>query len=307
MGCKSLGAIGGLLGGVSGFFVGGPMGAAVGAGIGGSIGTGISGADAATDAANMQAASANHATQVQWDMFQQQQQNQQPWLKAGTAAVNQLSAGTQQGGQFATTPHFKFDPDSVNVLKDPGYKFRLQSGADALAAGGSAMGNLGSGNLGVALTKYGQDLGSQEYGAAYGREYSSALDQYNASMNEQNTMFNRLSGIAGTGQTTANNLMTAGMNTAGQIGQNAIGAGNALAAGRVGSANAMAGGIQGTTNQLMGGAQAYNFNQNYQNYLSQQQMNNGLQGTGYGSDSLNFSGNEVGSGMVDNYGASIYG
>lgn len=253
--------------------------------------------NAAKSAANTQARSAAAANQTQWDMFEKQQQNQQPWLKAGTTAVNQLAAGTQQGGQFATTP--KFDPSQVNLLQDPGYKFRMQSGADALAAGGSAMGNMGSGNLGVALQKYGQDLGSQEYGSAYGRY----LDQYNASMIEQNTMFNRLSGIAGTGQTSANNLMSAGMNTANITGQNTIGAGNALAAGQVGSANAIAGGIQGVSNQLMGGFGAYNQNQMYQNYLNGQQ--NAAAYGNYGVNPVDYGGGGVAQG-TNMYAGDLY-
>ena len=268
-----------------------------------SVVSGIMGANAQEDAAETQAAATKDATQVQWDMFLKQQEQMQPWLRAGEGAVGQLSAGLQPGGQFATVPQFKFDPNSVNLLQDPGYKFRLQSGADAIAAGGSAMGNLGSGNLGVALQNYGQELGSQEYGAAYTRQYNSALDEYNAAMGRQTAMFNRLSGVAGTGQIAATNLMTQGNYVAGQVGQNMIGAGNALAAGQTGSANAIAGGVQNTANQLIGGAQAYNFNRNYQNYLNQQQ--NAAAYNNYGVNPVDYGGGGVAQG-VDMYAGDLY-
>jgi hypothetical protein len=257
-----------------------------------SVVSGIIGANATKSAANTQAAATKDASQVQLDMFNTQQDNQKPWLTAGTTAVNQLSSGTQPGGQFSTTPQFNFDPNSVNLLNDPGYKVRMQTGVDALAASGSAMGNLGSGNLGTALTKYGQDYGSQEYGAAYNRQYSSAMDQYNAAMNSQNTVFNRLSGIAGTGQVTANNLGAQGANVAGQIGQNTIAGGNAQAQGQIGSANAITQGITGTTQNAINLYGQYQQNQMYNNSL---QNWNGSLGVVSGYDPYaSYSGSGVG-------------
>lgn len=134
------------------------------------------------------------------------------------------------------TPQFKFDPSSVDVTQDPGYAFRLKSGVDAITAAGSAAGNLGSGNLLTALTRYGQDLGSQEYGAAYTRDYGRALDEYNSALQNQNTLYNRLAGLSGTGQVSAGNLAGQGLATAsnigGMMGQIGAGFGNAAVANR---------------------------------------------------------------------------
>lgn len=365
------------------------------AGVGAAAYGAVSASGSAEDAATTQTAAAGNANQVQWNEFQQQQKNQQPWLQAGTGAVNLLSYGlggspnpamAKPSGEWATQitgdytkdmqnplvaaevnrrynlhvqgdptgvvkghsggwsqeeyrnmmagkdttaaqyqkdlttyseqqktagdayskilpqgsllapPQFKFDPNSVNVLQDPGYKFRMEQGQNALTAGSAAAGNYGSGNLGVALQNYGQQLGSQEYGAAYNRAYTSALDQYNAAMAGQNAVFNRLSGVAGTGQTAATNLMSTGANVAGQTGANMINAG-------INSANlqTQANQIQGQA--IMGGVQTgvnafgtYNQNQLYQNYLQNMQSN---QGNGMASQNFGYA---MGSG--DNYNTS---
>jgi hypothetical protein len=52
---------------------------------------------------------------------------------------------------------------------DPSYQFRLKQGAGALAASGAAKGLLNSGNIAAALTDYGQQAASQEYGAQFAR------------------------------------------------------------------------------------------------------------------------------------------
>lgn len=133
-------------------------------------------------------------------------------------------------------PQFRFDPSSVDVTRDPGYAFRLKTGADAITAAGAAAGNLGSGNLLTALTRYGQDLGSQEYGAAYTRDYGRALDEYNAALSGQTDIYNRLAGLSGTGQVSAGNLAGQGLATAsnigGMMGNIGAGFGNAAVANR---------------------------------------------------------------------------
>ena len=203
---------------------------------------------------------ANRQQQANWEQIQT---NQQPWLKAGTGAINMLNAGLQPGGKFASTPGFQFDPSKV--VMDPGYQFRLQQGVDARTAAGAAGGSLGSGNLGVALTNYGQELGSQEFQAAYGRQF----DQYNSFLNAQNTDYNRLAGISGTGQVSANQLAGYGTTNASTQGQNLLQA--SLMAGnfRTNAANSQQNLLTGAGNQLgaIGGQLA-----NY--YTNQNAMNN---------------------------------
>ena len=59
------------------------------------------------------------------------------------------------------------NPDSIN--QSGAYKFRVKQGEDAIQRQMGARGMLNSGNRLMELTKYGQDMGSQEYDAQYGR------------------------------------------------------------------------------------------------------------------------------------------
>ncbi len=59
------------------------------------------------------------------------------------------------------------NPDSIN--QSAAYKFRVGQGQEALQRQLGAKGLLNSGNRLMELTKYGQDMASQEYDAQYGR------------------------------------------------------------------------------------------------------------------------------------------
>jgi hypothetical protein len=245
---------------------------AIGAAVVGATAYGaVSASDSAANAQQGQATAAANANATQQQQFNTQQENIKPWLTAGTGAINQLATGTQAGGQFATAPTFQFDQSKIQ--QDPGYQFRMQQGVNALTAAGSAAGNLGSGNLGTALTNYGQQAGSQEYQAAYQRAYSSQFDQYNSQLNAQNTVYNRLAGVAQTGQTANSQLQSAGQNFANQSGNNLMTAATNSGQFGVQGAQATSNGIGQVSNQLMGGLQAYNYNNQlqYQNNL----QNNG--------------------------------
>jgi hypothetical protein len=157
-------------------------------------------------------------------------------------AKQQQAAKTQQTttNALATASATK-DPQYGSLLRnfgmqdfqtDPGYGFRLSEGQKALDRASAASGRFNSGRAAKDLTRFGQNLASEEYGNAYNR--------FN---NNQSNTFNRLASLAGIGQTATNQVG----NAAGQFGSaaagNAIGAGNAAAAGRVGSANAWGGAI----------------------------------------------------------------
>ena len=88
---------------------------------------------------------------------------------------------------------------------DPGYQFRMSEGLKGVEGGAAARGGLLSGGALKAIQKYGQDLGSQEYGAAYGR--------YNS---DQTNKYNKLAGMVNSGQGAANQVS----NAAGQYGTN---------------------------------------------------------------------------------------
>ena len=126
--------------------------------------------------------------------------------------------------------------------EDPGYKFRLSEGQKALDRSASARGGLFSGAAGKALTNFNQESASQEYGKAY--------DRYNTN---QTNLFNRLSGLAGTGQTAANNASNINVN-AGNAASSAIaGQGNAIASGNAAANNAWSTGLSSIGNSFAGG------------------------------------------------------
>jgi hypothetical protein len=207
-----------LLGEASGTWATAPgAGATIGAGAGGAgmlsgmgqyavpaalAGSSLLGAGAALKGAGLQADAQTQANQLQYKMFQEQQKLQEPWRQTGINALAKLNSGDILGN-------------------DPGYAFRLAEGQKALERQAAMRGGLISGGALKAATKYGQDMGSQEY---------------------QNA-FNRYSTLAGYGQNASNTLTSA----AGAYGTNA---GSGLtdvarvnAAGGTGAANALASGV----------------------------------------------------------------
>lgn len=73
------------------------------------------------------------------------------------------------------------DPSSIQ--QTAAYKFRLGQGEQALQRQQAAKGMLGSGNRLMELTKYGQDMGSQEYEAQAGR-LQNLLGTYSGAWNQ---------------------------------------------------------------------------------------------------------------------------
>jgi hypothetical protein len=115
---------------------------------------------------------------------------------------------------------------------DPGYAFRLSEGMKALDRQAAARGGLMSGSALKAATRFGQDLGSQEY--------QNAFNRYQVNRSNQLTP---LQSMAGMGQTTAQQLGNAGQNYATNAGNAYAAAGQAQAAGIMGAANALSQGV----------------------------------------------------------------
>lgn len=159
-------------------------------------------ADATTQAANISAQAQREALALQQRMYEEGVARQQPWLQAGTGAINRLAAGLGKGGEFAT-------PFSqTNWMQDPGYGFRMSEGMKALERGAAARGGLLSGAAMKGIQRYGQNLASQEYQNAFDRYY-----------NERNQMLRPLQSLAGVGQTSADALGSAGRGYAGAAGE----------------------------------------------------------------------------------------
>ena len=208
--------------------------------IGGSAVLGYLGTQSA---AKSQANSANQANQTQWNMFQQQQENNAPWLESGKNALSTLNSAMGPGGSLSK--NFSMS----DFTNDPGYQFRLQQGQQALDRSAASKGMNLSGAQLKASQNYGQNMGTQDY--------QQTLQNWN---NQQNTQFNRLASMAGVGQQAASADNAAGQNAANNVAQNQIGAGNAQAASTMAGIN----GITGAANQFVN----YSNNQNMWNALS---------------------------------------
>jgi hypothetical protein len=180
--------------------------AAVAAGIGavGSIAGGISGANAskragknALNRAKKEAAATLAETQ-RAQALQQQQYNQnkdiqyaineqnksymEPYRQAGITGQNRLLTlmGLNGGdGNAADYGRYAKDFQMSDYQADPGYAFRLQQGIDAMNKSAAARGGLMSGSAIKGGIKFGQDMGSEEYGNAYARYQQNRANQLN--------------------------------------------------------------------------------------------------------------------------------
>jgi hypothetical protein len=228
--------------------------ALIGAGISaaGSIASGVMGSNAASKAANTQAAAADRATQLQREMFDKQVELQSPFRAGGLTAQNRLLTllglnpmdaavyGTKGEDGTSTLPQGLYvDPNSADYGKyardfgmsdyqaDPGYAFRLKEGLKALDAQAAARGGMISGAALKAAGRYGQDYASNEYANAFNRYQTNRSNQLQP-----------LQSLMGVGQTATNATSNAAGAYGAAAGNNALQAGNALASGQVGSANA---------------------------------------------------------------------
>ena len=120
-----------------------------------------------------------------------------------------------------------------DLENDPVYQktfdFGLSEGEKAVRRMFGANGLARSGAAVKGLTRFASDYAGQQAGASRSRF-----------VEDQNNVYNRLAGIAGTGQTATTNTAQLGANMATNVGQNMIGAANARGAASIASANAIA-------------------------------------------------------------------
>ena len=207
------------------------------------VGSSLIGASASRSAAGAQAAAADRATDAQERMFERQVELSTPYREAGELALNKLVP--------LATEYTPFGMEQFQA--DPGYAFRLAEGQKALERSAAARGGLLSGGTGKALTRFGQEMGSQEY--------TNAFNRYQA---ERQARLNPLQSLTGMGQTTAQQIGQAGMQAAQGIGQTQMAGAAARASGYVGGANALNQGLS-----------------TYLNYSQGQNMLNAIRGGGF--------------------------
>ena len=178
-------------------------------------------------AGKAQARAMDRATEAQERAFNRQIELQKPFQQAGVNALPELIEAS------------RYTPFGMEQFQaDPGYGFRLKEGLRALENSAAARGGLLSGNTMRGITRYGQELGSQEYTNAFNRYQS-----------ERAARLNPLQSLAGMGQTNAATMAQ----QAGQYGQNmaenAIARGNMRASSYANTANALTGGLSGYMNR----------------------------------------------------------
>jgi len=226
----------------------------IAAAIGGSAVLGLYGANksanAAEDAAKMQADAATAAAQLQNQQFNTINQQQAPQRATGYSALNQLGqlgsgtyqiydangnvVGTNQGSGYLTR---QFGDQDLNSSLAPNYNFQLQQGQDATKALNNVAG--GGGNAAQGLEQFTQNFA--------GNAYQNAFNNFNT---QRSNIYNTLAGIAGIGQAGQSATNAAGTNATNAIGQLGVGAAGALGQGQVGAANAYSGALNNIGNNI---------------------------------------------------------
>lgn len=140
-------------------------------------------ADATKNAANLTAASATNSLKEIQRQYDTTRSDYAPYRAAGVKALNQLATENDQ------------PVTAADALAEPGYQFGLQQGQQALDRKVAASGGRVSGAALKAATEYGTNYATTGYNAAYQR---------------RNDRLNRLSALAGIGQTATGGTSSAG-------------------------------------------------------------------------------------------------
>lgn len=223
----------------------------VGVTAGASLVGGAMAARGATQAAETQAGAADRTAALQKEMFDLQMKGQEPFRQAGLTGQNRLMELLGLGGNAGAAGYGKYGRDFAmsDYQADPGYAFRLGEGQKALDRQAAARGGLISGGALKAATRYGQDMGSQEYQNAFNRYQTSRANQLQP-----------LGNLMSMGQSAASNQGTAAGNYGTNAGQAYMAGGQAMGAGQLGVGN--------TINNMLGTmASSYQNQQNFNDFL----------------------------------------
>jgi len=134
-----------------------------------------------------------------------------------------------------TTPFNAPDPNSVT--NDKALQWQMGRGMDAIQRSAASKGTLLTGGVLKSLDTFGQGLASTYYGDVYNRalgEYKMAHDIFTGN---QDSLYQKLFGVAGMGQNAAANVGNAAGAYGQQAGNTMLGQGNAAAAGSVNQGN----------------------------------------------------------------------
>ena len=242
-----------------------------------TIGSALIGSNASKSAANTQSQAASNAQQQLQTNYQNLAPNYAPYQQTGTQGL----AGLNQATPYLTTPTPTYQPMTnadLNANLAPNYAFQLQQGQNATNLANNATGGLIGGNALKGLQDYTQNYASGAYQNALTNYQNQQAQNFNQNQTQQTNIYNRLSGIAGIGQSAVTGLSNLSTGNATNIAQLGVGSANAQAAGTIGSANAIGQGISGATQNLTAPAQM-----NYLATLLNPGTYSGSQQPGYGT------------------------
>jgi hypothetical protein len=187
-----------------------------------SVGSAAISSRGAKKAAQAQTQAAASAEATQERMLERQLAETAPFRELGLQQLNRLAELYGPQGEF--TRQFTGE----DMMRDPGYAFRLAEGEKALSRMQAARGQYLGGGAIRAGTRFGQEFASQEFGAAASRE-----------ANRRAAISNALLGIGGYGPAVAGQNVGS-MGAAGSnISNIQLGSGQARASGYIGQANAL--------------------------------------------------------------------
>ena len=197
--------------------------------------------EAVKQGAQLQYTATQDAAARQREMFDILNEQQLPYRTVGKGALTSL----QNMLPYFTEQQPGYKPFTAADLKSnlaPNYEFMKQQGLGATAQAMNPGG--GGSNIDLARTKFAEDYAGSAYQNALQNYMSQQQNVFNQGQFERTNIYNKLSNLAGIGQTATTNIGNVGVGTAGNLGQLAIGGATALGAGNIGSANAMAGAYQ---------------------------------------------------------------
>jgi hypothetical protein len=208
-----------------------PLTAAISAG--GSLVGGLLSSNASSSAANTQQQAANQAANNQMAMFNQIQQNEQPYMTLGSNTAGTL------GSQLSTLTQ-PFNMTQAQLEQTPGYQFNLSQGLQGVQNSASARGLGVSGAALKGAANYASGLADNTY-----------QNQFNNYQTNNNNAFNKLLAVTGLGQNAASQTGQQGIASTAAANNYLTSGANAAAAGTVGSANALSSGLNNASNALL--------------------------------------------------------
>lgn len=204
-----------------------------------------------------QSSAQKSATNLQRQIYSQNQTMEQPFLTAGQGATTALARllGTQEGnyGDLANgyltqqqTPAFSFDPSSIT--SSPGYQFAQNQGMQQIQNSAAATTGALSGPALKALTNFSTGTAEQYFNDYFNQALNQYTTNFNTQQTSQNNIFNRLSALAGLGQNAAAQTGNTGAQIGSGIAQSTAATGASNAAGTVGLANSISGAANNAAN-----------------------------------------------------------